>query len=140
MKRVIVLLFLFLLVLSPFSSPWAKGSGGNRVIVYYFLTNFRCPSCYKIERYTKEAVEHYFKDELTSGTLVFKPINIEEKKNQHFVKDYNLYTKSVVISLIKEGKEAKYDNLMKVWEYLGDKEKFYGYIKTETAKYLEEVK
>lgn len=110
------------------------------VIVYYFHGNVRCPSCRKIEQYTKEAVEQYFNDELKSNKLIFKLINIEEKENKHFVKDYQLYTKSVVLSLVTDGKEVKYSNLTNIWNYLRNKQKFYDYIKDEVTEYLADVK
>ena len=110
------------------------------VIVYYFHGNVRCPSCRKIEQYTKEAVEQYFNDELKSSKLIFKLINIEEKENKHFVKDYQLYTKSVVLSLVTDGKEVKYSNLTNIWNYLRNKQKFYDYIKDEVTEYLADVK
>lgn len=119
------------------SAQDTKDEPPKQVIVYYFHGNFRCFSCHRIEQYTKEAVEQYFNDELKSGKLLFKPINVEEKENQHFVKDYQLYTKSVIVSLIKGGKEVKYSNLTNVWDYLGNKQKFYDYIKNEVNKYLE---
>ena len=139
MKRfsIIVCCFLFL---SFFISGGAQSASSTQVIVYYFHTTSRCPTCYKIEQYTQEAVEQYFNKEILAGTLVFKTINFDEKENKHFIKDYQLYTKSVVISMIKEGKEVKFNNLTKIWEYVRDKEKFYDYIKTETAKYLAGVK
>jgi hypothetical protein len=144
MKRIIIIICVFLLgflsmVLAKDESE-KKKSEDKKIIVYYFYTNFRCASCHKIENYTKEAIEKYFKDELKSGKLVFKAINVEEKENEHFVKDYKLYTKSVVLSLVKNNKEVKYNNLAKVWNYLKDKKKFYGYIKKETDKYLKELK
>lgn len=111
-----------------------------KVIVYYFYTTHRCYSCRMIEQYTKDAVEKFFKEELTSGLVEFKPLNIEEKGNEHFTKDYKLYTKSVVISLIKEGKEVSYKNLEKVWQYLRNENKFFNYIKEETEKVLREIK
>ena len=138
MKKIIIVVCL--LLINVFSSAWSKSADDAQIIVYYFLTNVRCSSCYKIEQYTKEAVEQYFGNELKLGMLVFKPINIEKKENKHFIKDYQLYTKSVVISMINGGKEIKYKNLTKVWQYLRDKQKFYDYIKTETSKYLDEVK
>jgi len=122
------------------SLSWAKDLPSPQVITYYFYTNVRCPSCYKIEQYTKEAIEKYFTEDLASGRLVFKPLNTDQKENQHFIKDYQLYTKSVVISMMNGGKEVKYENLTKVWQCLRDKQKFYDYIKTETNKYLDEVK
>jgi len=139
MKRfsIIVCCFLFL---SFFISGGAQSASSTQVIVYYFHTTSRCPTCYKIEQYTQEAVEQYFNEEILAGTLIFKTINFDEKENKHFIKDYQLYTKSVVISMIKEGKEVKFNNLTKIWEYVRDKEKFYEYIKIETAKYLAGVK
>jgi len=139
MKRYIFIISCFLLF-SVFSSSWAQSAPGNYIVVYYFHTTFRCPTCYKIEQYTQEAVEHYFNKEIVAGTLVFKTKNFEKKENKHFITDYQLYTKAVVISMIKEGKEVKFNNLTKIWEYVRDKEKFYDYIKTETAKFLAEVK
>ena len=113
--------------------------GEAKVIAYYFYTNYRCQSCYTIEKYTKEAIESNFNEELTSGELVFKPTNVEEKGNEHFLKDYQLYTKSVVLSLVKDGKEVKFKNLEKVWEYLRNKDAFYKYIKEETNEFLGEI-
>jgi len=110
-----------------------------QVVVYYFHTTYRCFSCHKIEQYTKEAVEEYFKDKLTSGKLVFKPVNVDKKENKHFINDYQLYTKSVILSLVKDGKEVKYNNLAKVWHYFGNKQQFFNYIKSEVNKYLEEI-
>ena len=110
------------------------------VIAYYFHGNFRCVNCRNIEQYSKEAVEKYFKDELASGKVVFEVINIEEKSNEHFVGDYQLYTKSLVLSLVKNGKEIKSKNLTKVWNHLRDRPKFYQYVKDEIDAYLKELR
>ena len=109
------------------------------VVAYYFHGNFRCYSCRIIEQYSKEAVEYFFKEKLKSGKLIFKAINTEEPGNRRFIGDYQLYTKSLVISLIEDGKEVKYKNLTKVWEYLGNKQKFYDYVKDEINNYLDEL-
>lgn len=111
----------------------------NRIVAYYFHGSFRCATCYRIEQYSREAVEENFKNELAEGKVVFKEINVEEKGNEHFAKDYQLYTKSLVLSLIKDDKEIKFQNLTKVWEYAGDKQKFHDYVKTEVANYLKEL-
>ena len=121
------------------SAKEKKEERGTKVIAYYFYTNYRCQSCYTIEKYTKEAIEGNFEDELTSGELVFKPVNIEEKENEHFLGDYQLYTKSVVLSLVKDGKETEFKNLKKVWELLRNKDEFYKYIKEETKGFLDEI-
>ena len=65
-------------------------AGDTKLIAYYFHGGVRCPTCHKMEQYTKEVIEKNFKDELDKGLLVFKAINTDEKENKHFVNDYHL--------------------------------------------------
>jgi len=144
MKRFLCAIATIALLIGSFKvstgfSETAKTTPISFIAVYYFHGNFRCVNCHNIEQYTKEAVEKYFQKELDAGKLVFKVINVETKGNEHFTNDYQLYTKSVVLSLVKNEKEVKFDNLTKVWEYLRDKEAFRQYIKSEVEKYLKEL-
>jgi len=136
MKKIILIIGIVVIsaiVMLAFKSvPQAKAtdsnpslSSGNQVIAYYFHGTFRCSNCLKIEQYSKEAIEQNFKNEIDSGKLVFKVINVEEKGNEHFTNDYQLYTKSLVITLVKDGREVKYENLKKVWEYLNNQSQFH---------------
>jgi hypothetical protein len=108
----------------------------RRVIAYYFHTTYRCASCRAIEAYSREAIEGAFADEIRDGRLVWKPVNIEVKGNEHFVKDYALYTKSVILVSEVRGKPAQWKNLEKVWQLLQDKPKFLRYVQDETRVYL----
>jgi len=135
MKK-ILLLCVFLLSFSLL--VWCQSSN-DVVLVYYFHGDFRCPTCFRIEQYSREAVEQNFKDELASGRVVFKVVNVETKGNEHFVKDYQLYTKSLIVSLVKNGKEVKFGNLTRVWEYIGNKQVFFDYVKNEVTSYLKEL-
>jgi len=112
----------------------------SRVIAYYFHGNFRCPTCHKLEQYSKEAIETNFKAALSSGKLKFKVVNTDERGNEHYVNDYQLYTKSLVLSLLKDGKEIKSKNLTKIWDYVRDKQKFFGYVNEEVDNFLKEAK
>ena len=112
-------------------------SAGEKVIVYYFHGNYRCTSCMTIERYTRESIEANFAGELKSGRLEFRRINVEQPANDHYIKDYKLFTRSVVISDTVQGKEARWKNLQRVWELLRNEREFKNYVKSETAAYLE---
>lgn len=136
--KIKIFIIAFIFFCSGFSMP--EASAAPKVIVYYFHGDYRCSNCYKIEKYSKEAIDRYFAMELASGELKYEIINIDETGNEHFAKDYKLYTKSLVLSMIKSGKEAEYKNLEKVWDYLGDKEAFCNYVKEETEKFLEDNK
>lgn len=137
MKLFLTGLFIFALALSFPDISFAENS--EKVIAYYFHTSFRCVSCRKIEQYTEESIKEYFGKQIESGKLIFKVINVDGKENKHFINDYQLYTKSVVLSLVKDGKEVKFKNLGKVWEHLNSKNKFFQYIKDETQKFLDEI-
>ena len=141
-------LFLVLLVVAALSSssiilPSLVYAGedvkGTHVVAYYFHGTMRCPTCHKLEQYSKEAIETNFKDALASGKLEFKVVNVEDKGNEHYGNDYQLYTKSLILSLVKDGKEIKWKNMDKIWEYVGNKQRFIDYVKSGVADLLKEV-
>jgi len=134
MKKIVPLILLLVSILPAFGQEAPK----SKVVAYYFHGDFRCPTCYKLEQYSKEAIETNFKDALTSGKLEFKVVNAEDKGNEHFVNDYQLYTKSLVLSLVKDGKEIKSKNLIKIWEYVGNKQRFFEYVTSEVQDFLKD--
>ena len=74
------------------------------------------------------------------GSLIFKAVNVEEKGNEHFVNHYELYTKSLVLSLVEDDKEIKYKKLDKIWEYVRDKTKYADYVKSEINNFLKDLR
>lgn len=140
MRKLPLFLILIFVLGFIFYSSIAIGqpAENSNIIVYYFHGDFRCPTCYRLEQYSKEAAETNFREQLTSGKLVFKVINVDKPSNRHFIDDYQLYTKSLVISLLKNGKEIKFKNLTKIWEYVGNKQKFFAYVKDEINNFLSE--
>jgi len=112
--------------------------GGDVDIVCYFMNNQRCSNCYKIETYTREAVETNFTDNLKNGKLIWEIVNVDIPENRHFIKDYELYTKSVVLVKLRDGKQVEWKNLDMVWSLLNDKDSFQSYITGEVTAFLGE--
>ena len=108
----------------------------RRVVACYFHTTQRCASCRRIEAWSREAIETAFADELKEGRLVWRMINFEEKGNEHFVKDYKLFTKSLIVIDEDRGRPVRWTNLDKVWQFLQNKPKFLRYVQEETRAYL----
>jgi hypothetical protein len=117
----------------------AEDAKGAHVVAYYFHGTMRCSTCHKLELYSKEAIEANFKDALASGKLEFKAVNVEDKGNEHYGNDYQLYTKSLILSLVKDGREIKWKNMDKIWEYVGNKPRFIDYVKSGVADLLKEA-
>ncbi len=110
----------------------------QKVVAYYFHGTARCYSCKMIEAYTEEAIRTGFAQEIEDGKLEWKAINIEPPENRHFINDYRLYTKSVVISKLNGETEVSWKNLDQVWNLIRSKPEFIAYIQEETRKLLEE--
>ncbi len=113
----------------------APAESARVINVTYFHGNMRCVSCKKIEAFTEEAVKSFFADDMKSKKVNYRVVNVEEKGNEHFVQDYQLYTKSVIVTDNAAGKEIRWKNLPKVWEFLHDKEAFKQYIRDEILSY-----
>ncbi|MDD3297120.1 MAG: nitrophenyl compound nitroreductase subunit ArsF family protein [Candidatus Omnitrophica bacterium] len=111
-----------------------------KVIAYYFHGSFRCVTCINMEKYSREAIEANFKDALDSGKLEFKAVNVENKGNERFVNDYQLYTKSLFLSFVKDGKEIKSKNLDKIWEYSRNKQRFIDYVTGELNEFTKDMR
>ncbi len=106
-------------------------------VAYYFFGNQRCRTCRTIEQLAQEAIEQNFKDQMAAGQLQWMAVNVEKPENKHFIKDFQLYTKSVVIAEYKEDKPVRWVILDKVWQLYGDKEKYFDYLSSETRSFME---
>lgn len=105
--------------------------------VYYFHTSYRCPSCIRIEKWSHQAVQMYFSEEIKSGKMIWEPISVDKPENKHFINEYQLYTKSVVLVEIKNNQPKNWVNLAKVWQLLRDREAFFNYINREVKHFME---
>ncbi len=114
------------------------GPGGpaDRVIAYYFYGNKRCATCRNIEAYTREALQESFAGELESGELEMQFVNVDLPSNEHFIEDFDLLTKSVVLVRISGGRRVEWKNLDRIWDLAGTKKEFIEYIGGETERFL----
>lgn len=118
MKKLLLLLTLFF----AFSNI---AFAADKINVYYFYGKPRCTTCMKIENYTKSAVAS-----MNDKDVVFKGIDMDNSANATAVKKYNLFTKSVIVSKIKNGKE-QWKNLDQIFLKAGNEQDFKKYIITE---------
>ncbi len=120
------------------AAPQAAGSQPvpHKVVAYYFHTNTRCSTCRKIEAYSREAIENGFPDELRDGRLEWRVINYELPDNRHFLQEYKLVTKSLILANVVNGKQTRWTNLKLVWQLTGKKEAFLNYVRGEVQSYL----
>ena len=99
------------------------------ILVYYFHATTRCATCKTIEAYAHETVASRFAADLEARRLAWRAVNVDEPANQHFVRDFQLYTRSVVVVDATDPK--RYKVLDRVWQLVGDKVAFQSYVEQE---------
>ena len=111
----------------------------DHIVAYYFHGNYRCATCMRLEEYSREAIEKGFPEELKDGRLSFEVVNVEEPQNRHFIRDYDLVTKSLVLSLKDGDREVRFKNLDRIWQLVSSRERFISYVQDEVRGLLGEV-
>ncbi len=118
------------------ASGTSEVSAAPKVVVHYLHGTARCSNC-KFEKWGKAAIDVAFADEIKSGRLEWRVFNVDEPKHQHFVEEFQLYTKAIVLGELKDGKIARWRNLEKIWDLLGDEAAFGKYVADETRAFLD---
>jgi thioredoxin 1 len=113
----------------------APGSG-TKLIAYYLHGKVRCVTCNDIETTAKDAVEAGFADELRTGRIEWRVINYEEPGNEHFATDFKLAAPCVVLASVRDGRTESWKSLPEVWELIGDKAAFRGFVQKSVREQL----
>jgi hypothetical protein len=106
----------------PVSSPAA-------VTAYYFHGNVRCATCRKLEAYSRAAIATGF----DTRAVQWLAVNVDEPAHEHFVKDYSLTTRALV--LVETG-TGRWQNLTNIWDLVGDDAAFTKYVQDETRAFV----
>jgi hypothetical protein len=122
----------------------AKTDTGNtpvrsnkKIIVYYFHYKTRCATCYEMDSLAKQALEANFADVIKKGNLEWKTVNLDAAGNKHFKDDYKLFTISVIVSTLQDGKEVSWKNLDQIFFLIHDDNEYMEYITKEVKACLE---
>jgi hypothetical protein len=110
------------------------------LVVYYFHSNVRCPTCRSIEAQAEEAVKTHFASQLRNGNVVWKIANYEEASGKPLAEKFKIQMPVVVLAKMKDGKIDKWNRLDKVWALVGDKPAFIKYVREEVERMLSSEK
>lgn len=108
----------------------AAKPAATTLVAYYLHGNKRCSSCMKMEAFTKAVLDERFAADLASGAVAFRSVNIDEPANAHYVDDFQITTKTVILAEEREGKVQRYTDLKRVWDLVGEEAEFKDYIAT----------
>jgi len=102
-------------------------------VVYYFHGTMRCPTCLRMERYAREAVEQNLGAEIDAGLVEWHSVNYDEPANEHFLKEYGLTASALVIVSQAQSGADSWRNLDRIWGLVSDETAFRAYVVEEVT-------
>ncbi|MDD5129022.1 MAG: nitrophenyl compound nitroreductase subunit ArsF family protein [Candidatus Omnitrophica bacterium] len=136
MKKMLLILTILLVGFSAIAFFTAQAAVKDKVIAYYFRGTFRSPSCRHLEKNCRGVIETSFRDALASGKLEFQVVILGDKGEGYYANYYKIYARTLILSLVKDGKEIEWKNLDRIGEFFDDREGFSEYLKKEINIFL----
>ena len=110
----------------------AKADVASQVVtVYYFHGTNRCRTCNRIEELARAAVQEKYSAQMSDGKLVFESVNLDEANHEHFVSDFQLTMRTVVVA-----KGDRFARLDEVWRLVRDEAALRDYVTRKVGEFL----
>ncbi|MBI2213073.1 MAG: hypothetical protein HYU52_05440 [Acidobacteria bacterium] len=123
--------------IEPEAKPEEPARPARKVVATYFHGDVRCITCRKVEAYAREAVEEGFKPQVAAGSVEFRAVNLDVAENAHFVQDFQLTNKSVVVTEEVNGVVGRWAKLDNVWGLVGNRDAYRHYVQDAVQGFLE---
>jgi len=113
-KRNTIILITFLSFLFSCSNPQKEKEKqtnttftkvANHIEVIDFYGTRRCITCKAIEKNTLYTLEKYFSDELKTGKIIFKRIDVDAKDNYGIAEKFQATGTALFLTIYKDNKE-----------------------------------
>jgi len=115
--------------------PAASGTpaeASDRVDVVYFHRTERCSSCQWMGEQTLWTVQNYFAQELASGRVVFRDVDVQKPESASLTKQYNSYGSSLFLNYVKGG-QNHIEQVADLYPFIGDQPRFTGQLRAKIA-------
>ncbi len=90
----------------------------------YFHAPHRCPTCRKIEGFAHEALT----PQIEAGALAWLIADYTAEVNASLVDQFQVFTSTVVLVEVQDGKVVRWENLEEVWNHTSDQVDFTAFI------------
>ena len=107
------------------------------LVVYYFHSSERCPTCRAIESQSHETVQTDFAAQLEEGRLDWTTLNYEQPAGAELAKKFEIQMPVVVLARMKGGQIADWKRLDEVWALVGDKPAFAEFVRGQIHQMLD---
>jgi len=106
-------------------------------ILYYFHRTVRCNECIAMELNSREVLNNAFEDEVASGALEYRVVNLDDPGNEQYASAFELSYSSLVLSDQDDaGNVLQWKNLDEAWEKSRDPDAFKIYLTDAVSAWL----
>lgn len=132
-KRLLPLLLLAV-IFGPTATSRASADN-EKVILYLFHGDVRCTTCLAFEKFSKTALAK-FPEDVRQGRIEWREVNFDRPENKHFIKDFALFDKGVVLTRERDGKVERWKNIEEVWDFYDDETGFVTMLSKQIMDFL----
>lgn len=107
----------------------------DRVEVFMFHATSRCATCIAIGQLTGATVNEYFSDEIASGKMEFREVNVDLPENKELAEKFQASGSSLKINAIYDNKDHISEDVT-VWRLASNDVQFKNYLKDKLDNIL----
>ena len=104
----------------------------------YFHRSTGCANCRRIATYVFETVRDEFRAETRSKRLELRYVDFEAPENRRLATAFKVAAPSLVLVVGRDGRDATAKKATRIWELVGDSERFKRYVADEIRAALAE--
>jgi hypothetical protein len=112
----------------------------NGLLVLQFHRTQRCAFCSDMEEHTKETLDTYFSHALQEGKIAFRLLNMELPKYQALRKKYSLFTSTLVLIELNQGRESRRKIVTDAWHLTDKRHEFIEMLRSELADFQKDLR
>lgn len=118
------------------SQATAPEARANQVEVIDFHSTHRCKTCVKIERHTETLLKAAFPEEMASGKITFKTVNIDKPENAAMAERFQAGGTALYLNVVHDGQEKHVDLTDMAFMKAFDEQAFHASLKAEIEAQL----
>ena len=99
----------------------------QKVEVFLFHRTQRCVTCIAIGKLSGQTVNEWFGQEVLSGKVVFREVNVDEPQNKELAEKFKASGSALFINAIRGGSDNIQEDV-NVWRLTGDEVAFKNYL------------
>ena len=107
--------------------------------VYFFYNDIYCSTCEKLENYALSTIQADYAGELSSGMLQWRTLDMRTSENKHYIEEFSLYSKSIVLVAFENQTITRFKNLEGIWDKVGEEMEYRSYIRENLKTFMQEA-